>query len=266
MNMGRKTLAAVATAVGLIIGANSALAAGPAIELPRQEWSFSGIFGTYDKAALQRGLQVYNEVCAGCHAMSLVAFRNLSALGYSDEEVKAYAAQFDVTVGPNDEGEMFDRPGEPADRFVSPFPNEQAARAANGGAYPLDLSLIAKARANGMDIPWGATGPDYLYALLTGYQDPPEGFDLLDGLNYNAYYPGHQIAMYEPLSDDLVEYADGTPATTSQMAHDVATFLAWAAEPTMEERKQMGLKVIIFLIIFTGFMYIAKRRIWADLH
>lgn len=258
-----------ATVVAVLLGAPSARGAGESIPLPRQEWPFSGPFGAYDKAALQRGLQVYKEVCASCHSMNLLAYRNIGqpgALGYTEDEVKAFAAQFTVIDGPNDEGEMFERPGAPADRFVSPFPNEQAARASNGGALPPDLSLIAKARASGMDVPWGATGPDYLYALLTGYEDPPEGFELLEGLSYNKYYPGHQIAMYPPLSEDLVTYADGTPATVEQMAHDVASFFAWAAEPKMEERKQMGLKVVIFLIIFTAFMYVSKRYIWRNLH
>ncbi|MFN4309170.1 MAG: cytochrome c1 [Ferrovibrio sp.] len=234
-----------------------AFAAGPAIEIPSHDWSFEGPFGTFDRAELQRGYQVYKEVCAACHAMKYVAFRNLRDIGFNEAEVKALAATFQVTDGPNDSGEMFQRPGLPQDRFPSPFPNEKAARSANGGAYPLDLSLIAKARAG---------GPEYLRALLIGYQDPPAGFELGEGLHYNAYFPGHQIAMPKPLNEDQVTYADGTKASVEQMAHDVSAFLMWAAEPKMEDRKRMGLKVMIFLVVLTGLFFAAKKRIWAKLH
>ncbi len=234
-----------------------ARAAGEAIELKSVNWQHGGLFGTYDRAAAQRGLQVYREVCAGCHGLGLVAFRTLSDLGFSEEEIKAIAAESEYEDGPDGEGEMFERPGKPFDVFPSPFPNANAAKASNGGAYPVDLSLITKARAN---------GDNYLYSLLTGYTDPPADFELSEGSNYNAYFPGHQIAMPAPLSEDGVEYADGTPATVDQMAKDVTVFLAWTAEPKMEERKSMGLKVIIFLLILAGLFYAVKRKVWSDLH
>lgn len=234
-----------------------AMAAGPAIEYPKQDWSFNGPFGTYDRAELQRGYQVYKEVCAACHAMKYVAFRHLRDIGFNEAEVKALAATFEVTDGPDDSGEMFQRPGLPSDRFPSPFPNEKAARASNGGAYPLDLSLIAKARAG---------GPDYLKALLSGYKDAPADVTVGEGLHYNAYFPGHQIAMPQPLNEDQVTYADGTKASVEQMAHDVSAFMMWAAEPKLEDRKRMGFKVMIFLIILTGLFFAAKKRIWRDVH
>ncbi len=234
---------------------NSQAAEG--IEIPKQDWSFGGLFGTFDRAALQRGLQVYREVCSGCHSLDLIAFRNLAELGYDEDEIKAFAAEAIVVDGPNDEGEMFERAGFPSDYFPAPFANTKAAAAANGGAIPPDLSLMAKARVG---------GPDYLHALLSGYQEPPADFDLLEGLSYNAYFPGHQIAMAQPLDDDAVEYADGTEATLEQMAGDLTTFLMWAAEPMLETRKQWGIKVLLFLIVFTGLLYAAKRKVWANLH
>jgi ubiquinol-cytochrome c reductase cytochrome c1 subunit len=224
---------------------------------PSQHWSFSGLFGTYDRAAAQRGLQVYREVCSACHGLRLVAFRTLADLGYSEDQVKAIAAEYEVTDGPDDEGEMFTRPGKPADRFVPPFPNDNAARAANGGALPPDLSLITKARAH---------GADYIHALLTGYSEAPSNIELTDGQYYNAYFSGRQLAMPPPLSPEAVEYADGTEASVDQMAHDVTTFLNWAAEPELEARKRMGIKVILFLIVLTAMLYAVKRKVWADVH
>jgi len=235
----------------------SAQASGGAIELKSVSWKHGGIFGTYDRAAAQRGLQVYREVCAGCHGLGLVAFRTLSDLGFSEEEVKAIAAESDFVDGPDGEGEMFERPGKPSDKFPSPFPNEQAARASNGGAYPPDMSLMSKARAD---------GDNYLYSLMTGYEDAPSDVTLADGMSYNAYFPGHQIAMPAPLSEDAVEYSDGTPATVDQMAKDVSVFLTWAAEPKMEQRKSIGLKVILFLLIMAAVFYAVKRKVWSDLH
>ncbi|EWY41148.1 cytochrome C [Skermanella stibiiresistens SB22] len=245
----------LAAALGLGL-TGSALAAESAVP-PEQEWHHSGIFGTFDKAALQRGFQVYKEVCSTCHAMSLVSYRNLQALGFSEDEVKAIAAQYQVPAAPNDAGEIVERPAIPADHFKSPFPNEQAARAANGGAYPPDLSLMAKAREH---------GEDYLYALLTGFEEPPEGVTVPDGMYYNKYFPGHLIGMPPILQDDSVTYADNTPATLAQSAHDVSTFLVWAAEPHLETRKQTGVKVILFLLVFAGMMYAVKRKVWADAH
>jgi len=234
-----------------------AAAAEAGAEIPEYHWSFEGIFGTYDHAAAQRGLQVYVEVCASCHGLKYVAFRNLQDIGYTEEEVKAFASQFTVTDGPNDAGQMYEREARPSDRFPSPFPNEQAARAANNGAYPPDLSVIAQARAN---------GPNYLTALLVGYEDPPADMELGAGQYYNKYFPGGQIAMPELLYPDSVEYADGTEATPEQMAQDVSHFLMWAAEPHLEERKQMGIKVILFLLVFTGLTYALKKKIWQDVH
>ncbi len=248
---------AILAALALGLAAPAALAAGPEIAIPAQKWSFNGPFGTFDRAELQRGYQVYKEVCAACHAMKYVAFRNLRDIGFNEAEVKALAATFEVNGDLNDAGEPTRRPGLPQDKFPSPFPNEKAARAANGGAYPLDLSLIAKARAG---------GPDYLRALLVGYKDAPAGFELGEGLHYNAYFPGHQIAMPQPLNEDQVTYADGTKASVEQMAHDVSAFLMWAAEPKLEDRKRMGFKVMVFLIVLTGLFYMAKKRIWSRLH
>lgn len=240
-----------------VITITGAQASGGGVELKSATWKHEGLFGTYDRAAAQRGLQVYNEVCAGCHALKQVAFRTLLDLGFSEDEVKALAKEATYIDGPDDEGEMFERAGKASDKFPSPFANEKAARASNGGAYPPDLSLIVKARA-GFE--------NYLYSLLIGYEDAPEGFDVPEGMNYNSYFSGHKIAMPSPLSEDGVEYSDGTPATVDQMAKDVTVFLAWAAEPKLEERKNMGMKVILFLLLMSGLFYAVKRKIWADLH
>jgi ubiquinol-cytochrome c reductase cytochrome c1 subunit len=250
-----RTLALAATVA--LAAPFSANAAGAGPTPPAQDWSFGGLFGTFDRASLQRGFQVYKEVCAACHAAKQLAYRNLADIGLSEEEIRAIAADVTVMDGPNDDGEMFERPGRASDRFRSPFPNEKAARAANGGAYPVDLSLIVKARKD---------GANYLYALLTGYRDePPAGVPVMEGMHYNEYFPGHWIAMGRPLNDDQLTFADGTVATTSQMARDVTTFLAWAAEPELEERRSTGVRVILFLIILAGMTYGVKRKIWADL-
>ena len=248
----------IGVAAVLLVG----LQAGPALaaegkELPERDWSFSGIFGQFDRGAMQRGLQVYREVCSGCHGLRFIAFRNLEALGYGEDEIKAIAADYSIVDGPNEEGEMFERPGRPPDRFPSPFPNDKAAAASNNGAVPPDLSLIVKARTG---------GADYIHGLLTGYADPPADLEILEEQNYNLYFPGNVTAMAPPLFEDAVEYGDGTPATAEQMATDVTTFLAWAAEPEMEERKSMGIGVMLFLLVFTGVLYAVKRKVWADLH
>jgi ubiquinol-cytochrome c reductase cytochrome c1 subunit len=243
-------------AAGLGLTLTTAKAA-EGVALPKHDWSFAGILGTFDRAALQRGLQVYREDCASCHSLKYIAFRNLADLGYNEEEIKAFAAEATVVDGPDDDGEMFERAGRPSDYLPSPFPNAKAAAAANNGAEPPDLSLMAKARKG---------GPDYIYALLTGYADPPEGFDLLEELNYNKFFPGHQIAMAPPLFEGVVEYADGTEATVEQMAHDVATFLMWTAEPKLEVRKAWGVKVMIFVLVLTVLLYFVKRKVWADVH
>ncbi len=252
----RKLSVGVAAALLVSLQAGHALAA-EGEELPERDWSFSGIFGKFDRGAMQRGLQVYREVCSGCHGLRLIAFRNLEALGYGEDEIKAIAAEYWIEDGPDEEGEMFERPGRPSDRFPSPFPNDKAAAASNNGAVPPDLSLIVKARTG---------GADYVHGLLTGYAEPPGDPELLEGQNYNLYFPNNVTAMAPPLFEDAVEYGDGTPATEEQMAADVTTFLAWAAEPEMEERKSMGIGVMLFLLVFTGVLYAAKRKVWADLH
>jgi ubiquinol-cytochrome c reductase cytochrome c1 subunit len=224
---------------------------------PEQKWSFDGIFGTPDLAAAQRGFQVYAEVCANCHAMHQMHFRDLEGLGLSEAEVKAIASTFTVPQGLNDAGEPKEGPGTPANQFRSPFPNEKASRAANNGAYPPDLSLIVNAREG---------GANYIYGILTGYADPPSGFPMQDGMNYNRYFPGHQIAMPKPLEDGRVTYTDGTPTSVDQMARDVATFLYWTSNPEVAERKAMGVRVILFLILLTGVTYAVKRKVWSDVH
>jgi len=249
------TAAAAATMLAL---AAPAFAAGDEIVLPKQKWSFSAPFGTFDRGELQRGFQVYKEVCAACHAMKLVAYRSLRDIGFSEAEVKAIAAANEVTDGPNDDGEMFQRPAAPFDRFKSPFANDKAARAANGGSLPPDLSLMAKAREH---------GPDYLKALMIGYEKPPAGMKVPDGQYYNKYFPGHLIAMPAPLGQEgQVGYEDGTKATIEQMSHDVTAFMMWAAEPKLEARHRMGIGVIGFLLLLTGLLIALKRRIWANVH
>ena len=213
----------------------------------KTDWSFKGIFGTFDRSSLQRGYQVYQEVCAGCHSAQHLSYRNLSEKGgpeFSVEEAKAIAAQFEVEDGPNSDGEMFMRPGRLSDKFVKPYPNVQASTAANDGAYPPDMSVLAKARAG---------GADYIYSLLLGYEEAPEGFELDDGVYYNKYMPGNKIKMSAPIMDGIVEYSDGTEATAAQMVKDVTAFLVWAAEPHLEAQHRMGFKAIIYLIILTYF-------------
>ena len=258
----RARLFAMAAALGLMFAgaefSHVAHASGDAPELPDHEWKHTGVFGTFDRDELHRGFQVFQEVCASCHSLEFIAFRNLAEIGFSEEQIKAIAAEYEVEDGPDAEGDMFMRPARSSDYFPDPFANPQAARASNGGALPPDLSLMVKARDGGID---------YLYALLTGYEDEaPEGFELVEGMSYNHYFRGQQIAMPEPLYEEAVEYADGTEPTLEQLAHDVSVFLAWTAEPELEFRKKTGLKVLIFIAIFTALIYIIKRRIWARLH
>ena len=250
------TLLAALLAFAALAPAPSALAAG-APKPPAQAWSFDGIFGSFDRAQVRRGLIVYRQVCAACHSLNLVAYRHLAGIDFNENEIKAIAESVEVTDGPNDQGEMFQRPGRPSDKFKAPFPNDKAARAANNGAYPPDLSLMVKARKG---------GADYLHAVLIGYKDAPAGVQLMDGMSYNVYFPGQQIAMGAPLNEGSVEYADGTKATVDQMAKDVAAFLAWTAEPEMEVRKRLGLKVLLFLLVLTGMLFALKRMIWSDVH
>ena len=240
-----------------------------------QSWSFAGPFGTYDKGQLQRGLKVYKEVCSACHSMQLVAFRSLEDLGYSEEQVKAFAAEYEVQDGPNDSGEMFTRKGIPADHFPSPFANEQAAASANNGAAPPDFSLIAKARGVGRGFPtfifdifsqYAEGGPDYIYSLVTGYDEqPPHGMEIPESTYYNPYFVGGKsLSMAPPISADQVTYDDGAPQTVDQYAKDISAFLMWAAEPHLEARKRTGFATMIFLVILAGLMYVSKKKVWAD--
>ena len=219
-------------------------------------WSFKGLFGTFDRSSLQRGYQVYQEVCSACHSIQYLSYRNLSERGgpeFSIEEAKAIAAQFEVMDGPNSEGEMFTRPGRLSDKFVKPFPNVEAATTANGGAYPPDMSVLVKARKG---------GADYIYSLLLGYEDAPAGYKLDDGVYYNKYMTGQKIKMLKPLSDGAVEYSDGTQTTEAQMAKDVVTFLTWAAEPHLEIRHKTGVRVILYLIVLTMLVYFSMKKVW----
>jgi ubiquinol-cytochrome c reductase cytochrome c1 subunit len=246
----------IIVSIAAILLSFSALANEGGEHLKQNIWSFEGMAGVVDKQSAQRGLQVYKEVCSACHSLRLLSYRNLQALGFSEAEVKTIAAGASVKDGPNDSGDMFDRPGRPSDKFVPPFANDKAARAANGGALPPDLSLMIKARPH---------GADYVYSILTGYENPPADMKMNTGMNYNPYFPGKQIAMPQPLSDGRVTYQDGTVASTDQMSRDVVNFLQWAAEPEMEARKEMGIKALIYLGVFTMLFYLAKRRIWSRL-
>lgn len=281
---GKKAVASVAVAFlvagGLLAGgANKAVAAEGGPMPPSLKWSFAGPFGKFDQGQLQRGLKVYKEVCAACHGLSFVAFRNLAdkgGPGYTAAQAAAFASEYKVKDGPDDKGEMFERNGRPADYFPSPFPNENAARAANGGAYPPDLSLIAKSRGYERGFPqflfdaviqFQEKGPNYIDALLQGYEDnPPKGFTLPDGAYYNKYYPGHSIKMPKPMSDGQVTYDDGSPATVAQYAKDVSAFLMWAAEPHLEARKRLGMQVMLFLIVLSTLLYFTKKKVWANAH
>lgn len=243
---------------GFICNNQVAVAAGDAPKPPHQSWPFSGVLGQYDKAALQRGYQVYEQVCSSCHSMDYLYYRDLEKIGYSQDDVKAIAAQFEIKDGPDDEGEYFDRPAKPSDRFKAPFDNAEQAKSLNNGKEPPDFSLIAAARVG---------GADYIYGILTGYKAPPADLEIPEGVYYNEYYPGHKIAMVPPLAaDGQVEYADGTPSTVHQMSRDVAQFLQWASDPHLETRKRTGLAICVFLIVLAGVMYRVKKRIWSDLH
>jgi len=241
----------------LFFGLSFNSTAAEKIEYLKTDWSFKGLFGKFDRGSLQRGYQVYTEVCSSCHSMKYLSYRNLSEKGgpeFTEAQAKAIAASFEVTDGPNADGEMFKRPGKLSDKFVMPYENVKAAQAANGGAYPPDMSVLVKARGGGVD---------YIYSLLQGYEDPPIGITLDDGVHYNKYMYGNKIKMANQLSNGLVEYADGTEATVEQMSKDVTTFLMWAAEPHLESRHQMGFKAIVYLIILTILVYFSMKRIWS---
>ena len=255
--LNRIILAIFISIIATLSFADSQHSHGPNTKYLNTDWSFKGIFGTFDRASLQRGYQVFQEVCSGCHSVQHLSYRNLSEKGgpeFSIEEAKAIAAQFEVEDGPNSDGEMFMRPARLSDKFVNPYPNVEASTAANGGAYPPDMSVLAKARPG---------GADYIYSLLLGYEEAPAGFELDDGVYYNKYMPGNKIKMSAPLSDGLVEYSDGTQATTAQMSKDVTTFLVWAAEPHLEDQHRMGFKAIIYLIILLTLVYMSKQKVWS---
>ena len=255
--MKNTILSVLFVAFAMVGSAGIANAASEAEKPLKMEWSFTGPFGTYDKAALQRGFLVYKSVCASCHSLKRIAFRNLEALGYTEAQIKTLAAEYTVEDGPNDEGEMFERPARPSDYFPNPYANDAAAKYANNGAFPPDLSLITKARMN---------GANYVYSLLVGYEEAPEYVHLQNGQYYNKYMGGGVIAMPPPLSDEQVGYEDGTAATVEQYSKDVVHFLNWAAEPELEARKRMGIKVLIFLVAFAFVMYRVKKKIWSDVH
>lgn len=240
-----------------------------------QDWTFAGPFGKYDKGQLQRGLKVYKEVCSACHGLTRVPFRTLHDLGYSEEQVKAFAAEYEVEDGPNDDGEMFTRKAVPSDYFPSPFANDKAAAASNNGAVPPDFSLLAKARGVERGFPtfiidiftqYAENGPDYIYGLLTGYTDEvPAGIEVAEGTHYNPYFnAGVSLSMAKPIDDGQVTYDDGSPETLDQYARDVTAFMMWAAEPHLENRKKIGFRVMAFLLLFGGLLYLTKRKVWAN--
>ena len=252
-----KNLIRISFLIVFIIGSQLSSNAAEKVEYLKTDWSFKGPFGKFDRAALQRGYQVYTEVCSSCHSMKYLSYRNLVQSGgpeFSEAQAKAIAASFEVKDGPNADGEMFMRPGRLSDKFVMPYENEKAAQAANGGAYPPDMTVLVKARGGGVD---------YIYSLLQGYEDPPAGVTLDDGVYYNKYMYGNKIKMSNQLSDGLVEYSDGTNATVEQMAKDVTTFLMWTAEPHLETRHRMGFKAIVYLIILTVLVYFSMKKIWS---
>jgi len=254
--MMRKLLAAAALVAAVGLGGTAARAQELS-DLPKQKWTFDGPFGAFDLASVQRGLGVYLNVCSNCHSMTLLHYRDLAGIGLSPEQIKAVAASVQVPLGLDDQGQPLIGPGTPASQFRSPFANPQAARAALNGALPPDLSVIVNAREG---------GPDYVYSILTGFVQTPSSFHLQDGMYYNKMYPGHQIGMPQPLRDDTVEYTDGTKPTLDQEAHDVVTFLTWAANPETVERKRMGVRVVLFLVFMTGLTYAVKRKVWSDVH
>ncbi len=254
--MKLRNIVTVSLSIALLATSGAAMASSEVTHPKHVEWPFDGMTGYLDKQAAQRGFQVYKQVCSACHGMHLVSYRSLKDLGFEEAEIKQIASEKEIEdLDEKGTGERVMRKAKPFDKLVSPFPNDDAARTANGGALPPDLSLITKAREH---------GPSYVYSLLTGFAEPPAGVDVVAGKHYNTYFPGHWLSMAPPLNEGAVEYQDGTKATVDQMAHDVVIFLQWAAEPEMDHRKGMGLKVLIFLVLLTGFFYVAKRRVWKD--
>ena len=274
MTVNPRILALLLALSTLAAGAGAARAA-EAEQPPRNKWSFAGPLGLYDRAQLQRGLKIYREVCSVCHGLSYVSFRTLAEAGgpeFTPAQAAAIAAEYKIQDGPNDQGEMFERPGRLADKFPTPWKNEAEARVRYNGAVPPDLSVIAKARTYERGFPWFIVdiftqfqeqGVDYLVALLHGYETEPQGFALPPGTQYNKYFPGHAIAMPKPLEDGRVEYSDGTPATLDNYSRDIAAFLMWTAEPHMEARKRIGFQVMLFLLVFAGLLYFVKKKVWS---
>ena len=253
----RKFIKCIFILFTLVVLNNQQILAEESQKLLKQDWSFKGFFGKFDRGSLQRGYQVYAEVCASCHSMKYLSYRNLNEPGgpeFSIEQAKAIASQFELTDGPNDDGEMFTRTAKLSDKFVSPYANNKEAKALNGGAYPPDMSVLVKARKG---------GADYIYSILLGYDETPEDIKLDEGVYYNTYMYGNMIKMAKPLSEGLIQYSDGTKATEEQMARDVTTFLSWAADPHLEARHKMGFRAIIYLIIITIFVYFSMKKVWS---
>ncbi|MFG1300639.1 cytochrome c1 [Xanthobacter sp. V3C-3] len=279
MTIRSSLFGAVAAALLLASGATGVAAAeggGHDNRPARLSWSFAGPFGMYDQAQLQRGFKVFKEVCSACHSANFFSFRNLAqpgGPGFTEAQAKQVASEYQITDGPNDSGDMFQRPGRLSDHWPAPFPNDNAARAANGGALPPDFSVLAKARSYHVGFPGFITdafiqyqehGVDYIHALLMGYVDPPADAHVQPGLHYNKYFPGNQIAMPKPISDGQVEYSDGAPQTVDQYASDVSAFMMWMAEPHLDQRKRIGFQVMIFLIVLSGLLYFTKKKIWQN--
>jgi ubiquinol-cytochrome c reductase cytochrome b/c1 subunit len=277
----KRTIIALAAA-GLIAGLVAGIAAPAAaqehqVPPPAMKWSFAGPFGKYDEGQLQRGFKIYKEVCASCHSMDLLAIGSLADAGgpgFSEAQVAAVAAEYKI-ADLDDKGQPIERAGRPADHFPAPFPNAAAAAAANGGVAPPDMSTLAKARGYMRGFPlfvfdiftqYQEGGPDYIHAILTGYKDAPKEFKLPPGGNYNEYFPGHVIAMPNPLSDGQVAYDDGSPQTVAQYSKDVTAFLMWAAEPKLVQRKRVGFQVMIFLLVLSGLLYFTKKKVWSAVH
>ena len=253
----RKFIKCIFILFTLVVLNNQQILAEESQKLLKQDWSFKGFFGKFDRGSLQRGYQVYAEVCASCHSMKYLSYRNLNEPGgpeFSIEQAKAIASQFELTDGPNDDGEMFTRTAKLSDKFVSPYANNKEAKALNGGAYPPDMSVLVKARKG---------GADYIYSILLGYDETPEDIKLDEGVYYNTYMYGNMIKMAKPLSEGLIQYSDGTKATEEQMAKDVTTFLSWAADPHLEARHKMGFRAIIYLIIITILVYFSMKKVWS---
>jgi ubiquinol-cytochrome c reductase cytochrome b/c1 subunit len=275
--MMKRTVLALTLATSAVAALALPATAEEQVAPPRLSWSFAGPFGKYDPAQLQRGFKIYREVCSACHSIQMLAFRNLAdpgGPGFSEAQAAAVAAEFKVK-DLDDQGNPIERPGRPADTFPPPFANELAAKAANGGTAPPDMSTLAKARTYSRGFPWfifdaftqyQEQGPDYIAALLKGYEDPPKGFQLPQGGNYNRYFPGHNIAMPPPLQAGQVTFDDGAPQTMDQYSRDIAAFLMWAAEPHLVQRKRIGFQAMIFLIVLAGLMYFTKKKVWSAVH